>query len=122
MRATKQAALHRLLQSIAWHGDVFVIYRHGKNVYEEKNEEPEKVAKINALFHNGFSQHVELITSDAGITIDKNTPYLMTAWGNVEKLQLEDFTKINNRTFKISGITNIGEFNIIGEISLEEVI
>ena len=36
-------------------------------------------------------------------------------------LKINDFVIINNKTFKVTGVTNIQEWNIICDISLEVV-
>lgn len=118
----KSVALHRLLQSIAWQGSVYSFYRMGKNIYGEKAEDPEKIADVNGIYHNGSATHVKLDASDAGLVWDKNTPYILTSWGNSEKLQLEDLVTIDETTFKLTGKTNIGGYSIICELSLEKVL
>ena len=39
---------------------------------------------------------------------------------DVKELKLGDIIQINDKTFKVSSITNIQEWNIIADISLEE--
>ncbi|MEY8296435.1 MAG: hypothetical protein ACLRJC_00595 [Emergencia timonensis] len=116
------AALHRLLQAINWQGSVYSFQKPGVNVYGEKTDDIDRKVMIRGLFHNGSSEHVKLTVSDGGTVIEKNTPYIMTAWVNAERLQLDDQVIINGRAFKVTGRTNIGEYNIVGEISLEVIL
>lgn len=115
-------ALHRLLQAIAWQGNTYEFFRQNENEYKEKAETPEKIADIKGLFHNGSSSHTELKISDSGIVWEKNAPYVMMSWEDSKILYLEDQVTINESLFKVSGKTNVGEFNIICEVSLEKVI
>lgn len=118
----KSTTLHRLLQSIVWQGATYTFFRRAPNEYGEKTGELEKEATVNALFHNGSSNHVNLKTNDAGMTVEKNTPYLLMAWSNAEKLQLEDIVEINGSTYKVSGKENLSQMNIAGEVSLEVMV
>lgn len=119
---TNVTALHRLLQAINWQGSLYVFRKPGVNIYGEKTGDIEEEVTIKGLFHNGSSEHIKITVSDGGTVIEKNTPYIMTAWPNAEKLQFDDQVIINGRTFKVTGRTNIGEYNIVGEISLEVVL
>ncbi len=115
----KPVTLHRLIQTITWRGEVYEFYRKDKNEYGEKTEELQKIAQINGLFHNGSSNYIKIVTADAGMTINKTSPFILMSWGNAEKLQLEDVVEINGNTYKVTGKDNISQLNIAGEVSLE---
>lgn len=114
--------LHRLLQTILWQGKPYTFTRYARNEYGELTEEISEQITLQGLYHNGSSEHVTVITTDSGSVISKNTPYVITAWDNAKKLRLDDTVVINGKTFKVTGKTNIGEFNSVGEISLEVVL
>lgn len=116
------AALHKAHLVVEWQGSVYPVLRQSKNIYGEKIEEPKEVAQIKGIYHNGASNHIEVKTSEAGSIIEKNSPYILTSWKEVENVQLDDQIPINDRYYKITGKTNLGELNILGEISLEVVL
>ncbi len=118
----EKAVLHRLLQSICWRGHVYEFKRLQRNEYGELGNEPTPVAQIQGIFHNGTLSHISLITSDAGTVPAKSVPCILTAWGNAEKLKLEDVVEVNRERFSVSGIENIGQMNIAGEVSLEAIL
>lgn len=118
----KQTALHRLLQTIAWRGQAFTFFRPTLNDYGEKSGEPVEIATVNGMFHNGSAQHIAVNTSDSGMTIEKNTPYILMSWGNAQKLQLEDTVVIAGDTYKVTGRTDISKYGLIGDVSLEVVL
>ena len=113
--------LHRLIQTITWQGTVYSFYRQGENEYGEKSKEPEKIADINGLYHNGAASHLTLNVSDAGYVLNKTSPYILMSWDNALKLKSMDIVTINAVTYKIEEGKNIGHLNIVGEVSLEEV-
>lgn len=119
---TNNVALHRLVQAINWQGSVYTFFRRGENEYREKDGEPVEIARFKGLFHNGSSEHTTVVTSDSGMVISKNTPYIMTPYGNGRKVRLDDTVIINSKMFKVTGVTNINEANIVAEISLEVVL
>ena len=84
--------------------------------------EPVAIAKFKALFHNGSSDHIEISTSDAGSVIQKNTPYVMANWQDAKNLHMGDITVINSCKYKVTGITNVNQMDIVGEISLEVIL
>lgn len=114
--------LHRLLQSINWHGSTYDFTRYTLNEYKEKSSEPVKIATVKGLYHNGSSNHTAIRTSDAGMVVDKSTPYILMSWEDAKKLAQEDMVKINGKTFKVTDANNISELNIVGEVSLEVVL
>lgn len=116
------AALYRVQQAIAWNGHVYEFFRHEMNEYGEKNGEEKEVARICGFFHNGSSNHVAVFVSEAASVITKETPYIMTEWRDAKKLQLDDGVRINGTLYKVTGIQNIHELNLIGEVSLEVVL
>lgn len=111
--------LHRLLQSINWHGSTYDFTRYTLNEYKEKSNEPVKIATVKGLYHNGSSNHTAIRTSDAGMVIDKSAPYILMSWEDAKNLVQEDMVKINDKTFKVTDTNNINELNIVGEVSLE---
>ena len=53
----------------------------------------------------------------------KKQPRILCLWESFDKsgIQIGDYTIINGKKFKVTGVTNIQEWNIIADISLEVV-
>lgn len=117
-----ESSLHRVKQTIDWRGMLFSFFRKENNVYGENSGEPIKIAEIKGFYHNGSSNHIAINTSDAGMVIDKNTPYIMALWEDSKDLKTEDLVEFNGKQYKVSGVNNISELNIIAEISLEKIL
>lgn len=119
---TERVALHRLSQQIAWQGKRYTFYRRQVNEFNEQSTEPAKLSDIKGLFHNGSSNHVVVNTTDNGQVIEKNTPYIMTTWGQGKMLQLNDEVTINEKTYRVTAVANINEYSLIAEVSLEVIL
>lgn len=94
--------------------------RCGKNEFGESNKQEVVVGKLRGLYHEQ-SSGVQFTVSDATQARSKKTPMILCLYEDTASLDLQvgDFVEINARTFKILGITNIQEWNIISDISLE---
>lgn len=117
----QRMAFHRLEQQIAWRGEFYTVTRKELNEFNEKTS-PVEIGTIKGIFHNGSSNHVKVNISDNGQVIEKNTPYIMTTWFNGSILKKDDIISINSVDYKVTGIANIGEYNIIAEVSLEVIL
>lgn len=118
----EKTALHRVEQQIAWRGQLFSVLRPKMNEFNEKSDEMEEVAQIKGIFHNGSANHVSIVVGDDGQVQEKETPYILTTWLIGRKLRKDDRITINNMKYKIVGINNINEYNIISDVSLEVIL
>lgn len=118
----EKVALHRVEQQIAWRGKLYSVYRPELNEFNEKIETDVPTVTIKALFHNGSSNHIVINTADNSQVPEKNTPYLITTWVNGVKLRKDDIININKKSYKVTGIYDINEYNIITEVSLEVIL
>lgn len=92
------------------------------NEFNEKSDELEKVAEIKGVFHNGSANHIVVVIADNGQAQEKNSPYILTTWFNGSRVQKDDKITINGISYKVTGINNINEYNILADISLEVIL
>lgn len=116
------ALAHRIEQSIAWNGQAYTFLRQQENQFHEKSLEPIEIATLKGVFHRGSTGHQKILRSDSGYTISKQAPFILALWEKAKDLQTDDQVVINNHTYKVTGISNLNEMNIVGEISLEVVL
>ena len=111
---------HKIQREIKRSGVEFEFKRLGKNEFNEPNEEVTESFKIKGLYHeqNGY---ITITKNEAAKTRTKKTSMILCLHEDVvdSGLQIEDLVKINNKTFKVNGVVNIQEWNIISDISLE---
>lgn len=80
------------------------------------------VGTIRGLYHEQNGS-VQITTGDTTQVRTKKIPMILCLYEDTARLALAvgDIVTINAKTFKVTGIVNIQEWNIISDISLEVV-
>ena len=101
-------------------GKVYEFNRTELNDFKEPTGKENFVGKLTGLYHeqNGY---VSVSTGDTTRTRTKKVPMLLCLYGDANFLKVDDIVRINLKTFKVTGIVNVQEWNIIADISLEVV-
>lgn len=96
--------------------------RFGVNDFGEPVGEPIVVGTIRGLYHEQNSS-VQVTTGDTTQVRTKKIPMILCLYEDTARLALAvgDTVIINAKTFKVTGVVNIQEWNIISDISLEVV-
>ena len=96
--------------------------RTGKDSFGEPTDEEKVVGKLRGLYHEQ-NNSVQITTGDTTQTRTKKVPMILCLYEDTASLilQVGDIVKINTKTFKVTGVTNIQEWNLISDISLEVV-
>lgn len=113
---------YKLKRELKRSGIEYEFKRFEKDEFNEPTEQEIVVGKLVGLYHEQ-SNGVQITTTDATQIRSKKTPMILCLYEDTISLVLNvgDFVKINTKTFKVTGITNIQEWNIISDISLEVV-
>ena len=102
----------------------FEFKRYKKNEFGEpiNKEEPEVVGTIKGLFHTQ-SGSIQISMGDTTQTRTKGIPMILCLFEDASSLSLcvDDIVEFNKKTHKVVGNTNIQEWNIISDLSLEVV-
>lgn len=89
---------------------------------EPTNDEPKIVGTLRGLYHEQNGS-IQVVTGDTTQSRTKKIPMILCLYEDTASLRLQigDIVKINAKTFKVTGVTNIQEWNLISDISLEVV-
>ena len=91
------------------------------NKFKEKSTEPIEVCEILGLYHEQTS-NVQTITQDSAVTRTKKIPMILCLTSNeTNGLKIDDEVNINDKTYKVTGVVDIFNWNIVSDISLEVV-
>ena len=92
------------------------------NDFGEPVGEPIVVGTIRGLYHEQNSS-VQVTTGDTTQVRTKKIPMILCLYEDAARLALVvgDTVTINAKTFKVTGVVNIQEWNLISDISLEVV-
>lgn len=96
--------------------------RTGKNEFGEQTNELSIVGMLKGLYHEQNGS-IQITTGDTTRIRTKKVPMILCLYEDTASLilQVGDIVKINTKTFKVTGVTNIQEWNLISDISLEVV-
>lgn len=111
---------YKIKREIKRSGHEFTIFRNKNNEFGENTEEAVIIGNIVGLYHEQNS-YIKMVVSDTTRIRTEKIPMILCLFLDVERISLkpDDYIIINNKTFKITGIVNIQEWNIIADISLE---
>lgn len=116
----KKFEAYKIKREIKRSGNEYEIYRRAKNEFGEQISDTQYVGKINALYHEENS-NIQITTGDTTQVRTKKIPMLLCLYDEFVETRFEvgDFVEINSKVFKVTGIVNIQEWGIIGDVSLE---
>lgn len=116
----KKFEAYKIKREIKRSGNEYEIYRHAKNEFGEPVSDEQYVGKISAIYHEENS-NIQITTGDTTQVRTKKIPMLLCLYDESVETGFEvgDFVLINGKKFKITGIVNIQEWSIIGDVSLE---
>lgn len=117
-----QFEAYKIKRELKRSGIDYKFKRSNVNDFGEPVGEPIVVGTIRGLYHEQNSS-VQVTTGDTTQVRTKKIPMILCLYEDAASLALQagDELKINNKTFKVTGVVNIQEWNIIADISLEVV-
>ena len=120
--------VYKIKREIKRSGKSFLFKRPVLNEFSEpkRDEQGEfvsdNIGSIFGLYHeqNG---NIQMNTGDTTQTRAKKIPSILCCWDDISVLNLVvgDFVVFNSKTYKVTGVVNIQEWNLIADISLELV-
>lgn len=112
---------HKMIQQIQRSGTSYVFERLGLNKYNERDLElPNERFELFGVFHE-VSDHLNVQMSDEVRFRTKKIPSIMCLWEDAQVVRVDDLVVINTRTYKVNGVINLNEWNIVADISLEVI-
>lgn len=116
----ERAKVARLINTA---GKEYGFSRNKLNEYNEATEEAVSIAVVKGVYRNTSSGHISITRTEAASVRIPKIPMIIALWDdNVKNIQQNDFTIINGRKMYVTGVENIGEWNLFAEISLSEVV
>lgn len=113
---------YKIKRELKRSGTDYEFKRIEKNVFGESTNGEKVVGTIKGLYHEQNGS-IQITTGDTTQTRTKKVPMILCLYEDTASLvlQIGDIVKINTRTFKVTGVTNIQEWNLISDISLEVI-
>lgn len=117
---------YKIVREIKRIGRNFEFKRNAKNEFGEPDKEQHSViTQIKGLYHEQNS-NIQITTGDTTQTRTKKIPMILCLYENIidefgPLLAVNDYITFNDKTYKVTGVVNIQEWNLIADISLELV-
>ena len=117
-----QFEAYKIKRELKRSGIDYEFKRSDVNDFGEPVGEPIVVGTIRGLYHEQNSS-VQVTTGDTTQVRTKKIPMILCLYEDTARLTLAvgDTVTINAKTFKVTGVVNIQEWNIISDISLEVI-
>lgn len=113
---------YKLERELKRSGKQIEFLRSDENKFGEPSDESKPIGSILCLYHeeNGY---VQLTTGDTTQTRTKKIPKLLCLYDSCKEIgvKLDDFCFINSKKYIVTGVTDIQNWSIIADISLEIV-
>lgn len=118
----KKFEAYKIKRELKRSGIDYEFKRIGKNDFGEPIGELESIGVLKGLYHEQNGS-VQITTGDTTQVRTKKIPMILCLYEDAALLTLEvgNIVVINAKTFKVTGVVNIQEWNIISDISLEVV-
>ena len=116
----KSFEAYKLKRELKRSGIDYKLKRKGTNEFGEPSGELISIGVIRGLYHEENS-NIQITTGDTTRARTKKIPMILCLYEDVASLGLrvDDQLVINSKTFKVTGIVNVQEWSLIGDISLE---
>jgi len=113
---------YKIKRELKRSGTDYEVKRAKKNEFGEPISEMEIVGKLKGLYHEQNGS-IRVTTGDTTQIRTKKVPMVLCLYEDAASLVLQvgDIVKINTKTFKVNGVINIQEWNLISDISLEVI-
>lgn len=116
----KQFEAYKIRREIKRSGKTYTFMRSSLNEFGEPSGETIDVVNISGLYHEQNS-NIEITTGDTTQIRTTKIPMILCLYKDISGLQIGDIVTINSKNYKLTGIVNIQEWSIIGDISLEVI-
>lgn len=100
-----------------------ILYTFKRDMVDDFKEVTGAVSEmtVKGVFHQ-TTQHISVVGSDAASVQQKSSPYILALYADAECLAQGDHVVINGVKYKVTGLTDVNNWNIAIDISLEAVV
>lgn len=109
---------YKIRRELKRSGVPFTFYRSGVNEFGERDDTKTEVATLIGLYHEQ-SAKIEEHIGDSSVTRTKKVPTILCAYSDASILQRGDTMDYNAKHYKVVGVSNIQEWNIVADVTLE---
>lgn len=109
---------NKLVKGLNTSGKEYKVLRDKKNEFREPTGEVEEVCSLKAIYHEK-NEYVKAKAGDSAVYRNKNKPMLLCLHEDTSLITQGDYILINGKRFNVIAVSNILEWSIAADISLE---
>ena len=117
----KKFEAYKISRELKRSGASFVFYRKGLNRFKEKSEEKKEIVTLRGLYHE-IKSYIKVESQEGFRARTEKSPMILCLYDSDSlKLQIDDILILSGIEYKVTGLSNISNWNILVDISLEVV-
>lgn len=111
--------LYKFKRELRRYGKTYIVYRNSVNEFKERVKgDYIQVTEITGIYHES-NNYIKQNISEGSVINVKKIPMLLVESEKVNNIKINDMIFINDIEYRVTGITNIQNWNILSDISLE---
>ena len=111
---------NKIDHQIKYNGDEYTFKRFGVDEYGQQSEEVTDTFTFKGIFHETV-KHVCLTESDDARIFNVPASYILCLYEDGEPIKIDDQVEINEKVYSVTGKTDVNNFEVAFDISLELV-
>lgn len=111
---------NKIDHQINYNGDEYTFKRFGVDEYNQQSEEVTDTFTFKGIFHETVN-HVSLAESDGARIFNVPASYILCLYEDGEPIKIDDQIEINEKVYRVTGKTDVNNFRVAFDISLELV-
>lgn len=111
---------NKIDRQIKYNGSLFTFVRYGVDDYGQFTDEVIARFIFDGLFHETV-KHVSLAESDEARIFDVPKSYILCLYEYGKEIKIDDHVVINEKEYRVTGKTDVNNFQVAFDISLEMV-
>lgn len=110
--------VYKLSRELARSGRSFIFKRVSKNYFGEETDEINVSCTVVGLYHEQNS-YISVNSGETTFYRTKKVPMILCLYSDVSQLNVGDYFEKDNQKYKVTGITNVQNWDKIADVSLE---
>lgn len=112
---------NKINRQIKLNGSTYKFDHFGTDEYGQRSDEVQETFIVNGIFHE-IVKYVSITEADGARVVDVPKSYILCLFEDGEPINIDDQVEINEKVYRVTGKTNVGNYNIAFDISLELIV
>ena len=112
---------NKIIRQLKMNGRNFTFERYSEDKYHQRSDETTVIKSLVGLYHEG-NTYIKANDAEGALLVKKNTPMILCLYEDGCEIDKGDIVIISDKKYSVVYKTNIQNFDIAFDISLEEFI